>query len=47
MLKDVTDGAVVVDVAVDQGGCIETPVAQEREYTALSDLIGSTSATTV
>ena len=24
MLKDVTDGAVVVDVAVDQGGCVET-----------------------
>lgn len=24
MLKDVPDGAVVVDVAVDQGGCIET-----------------------
>jgi alanine dehydrogenase len=119
MLKDVTDGSVIVDV-VDQGGCIETThsnptfyvegvlhycvanmpgavprtstfaltnatlpyalklanhgflaiandtglkagvntyagrltyeavaVAQEREYTALSDLIGSTSATTV
>src|SRR5207237_8053845 len=25
MLKDVTDGAVIVDVAVDQGGCVETP----------------------
>jgi alanine dehydrogenase len=24
MLKDVTDGAVIVDVAVDQGGCVET-----------------------
>jgi alanine dehydrogenase len=24
MLKDVPDGAVIVDVAVDQGGCIET-----------------------
>jgi len=24
MLKDVTDGSVVVDVAVDQGGCVET-----------------------
>ena len=24
MLKDVADGAVVVDVAVDQGGCVET-----------------------
>ena len=24
MLQDVTDGAVVVDVAVDQGGCVET-----------------------
>ncbi len=24
MLKDVIDGAVIVDVAVDQGGCIET-----------------------
>ena len=24
MLKDVTDGAVIVDVAVDQGGCFET-----------------------
>jgi alanine dehydrogenase len=24
MLKDVADGAVIVDVAVDQGGCIET-----------------------
>ena len=125
MLKDVPNGAVIVDVAVDQGGCIETThptthsnptfyvegvlhycvanmpgavprtstfaltnatlpyalklanhgfleaiandtglkagvntytgrltyeavaVAQEREYTALSDLIGSTSATTV
>jgi alanine dehydrogenase len=24
MLKDVTDGSVIVDVAVDQGGCVET-----------------------
>src|SRR5437588_2706116 len=24
MLKDVADGAVIVDVAVDQGGCVET-----------------------
>ena len=24
MLKDVPNGAVIVDVAVDQGGCIET-----------------------
>src|ERR1044072_594553 len=24
MLKEVTDGAVIVDVAVDQGGCVET-----------------------
>ena len=24
LLKDVADGAVVVDVAVDQGGCVET-----------------------
>jgi alanine dehydrogenase len=24
MLKDVSDGAVIVDVAVDQGGCVET-----------------------
>src|SRR5882762_5820124 len=24
MLKDVTDGAVIVDVDVDQGGCVET-----------------------
>src|SRR2546422_11725498 len=24
MLTDVTDGAVIVDVAVDQGGCVET-----------------------
>jgi alanine dehydrogenase len=24
MLRDVTDGAVIVDVAVDQGGCVET-----------------------
>lgn len=31
MLKDMKDGAVVVDVAVDQGGCIETCVPTTHE----------------
>jgi len=41
MLKDMKKGAVVVDVAVDQGGCIETckPTTHENPTYVIDDVV--------